>query len=61
MQKSWDHIREKVELIEVVEASLQPEIGHGGKPRSKMPETPKINYSKINLYSDEVQAEEILF
>ena len=61
VQKSWDHIREKVELIEVVEASLQPEIGEGGKPRTKPPEPLRIDYSKIDLFCEEVLAEEILF
>ena len=60
-QKSWDHIREKVELIEVVEASLQPELGEGGKPRAEKQEPPRVDYSKIDLYSEEVLQEEILF
>ena len=61
IQKSWDHIREKVELIEVVEASLQLEIGEGGRPRTKKPDPPRLDYSKIDLYNEEVLSEEILF
>ena len=60
-QKSWDQIREKIELIEVVEANLHPEVGTGGRARRKVLETPAPDYFAIDLYSDEVLNEEILF
>ena len=47
--------------MEVVDASLQPEIGTGGKPRRQPYKPEKVNYRTIDLYSEEVLAEEILF
>ena len=35
MQKSWETIRDKMEMIEMIEANLQAEIGTGGKPRTR--------------------------
>jgi hypothetical protein len=60
LQKSFDLIREKVEIVEVVEANIQPEVGTEGKPRITI-EPVKIDYSAIDLYSEAVMAEEILF
>lgn len=53
-------MRGNVELVDVVEATLTPDVGTGGRPRIR-PEPLIIDYSKIDLYSDEVMAEEILF
>ena len=61
VQKSWDQIREKVEIIEVVEASLQAEVGTGGRARLLPPDTTAPDYSTLDLYSEEVLNEEILF
>ena len=61
LQKSWDHVREKVELVEVVEATLQPEIGTGGRPRQMEVELEPIDFGAIDLFSSEVLAEEVLF
>ena len=47
--------------MEVVEASLQPEIGTNGRPRRQPVKPEKVNYRMIDLYSEEVLAEEILF
>ncbi len=60
MQSSFEQFREPVEIIEVVEANIQPEVGTGGKPRLKI-EPVKIDYKTIDLYSEAVLAEEILF
>ena len=35
MQKSWETIRDKMEMVEMIEANLQAEIGTGGKPRTR--------------------------
>lgn len=56
-----DHLREKVELIEVVEATLQPEFGSGGRPRVSPLEPIKQDYSQVDLFCEEVLQEEILF
>ena len=36
-------------------------MGEGGKPRTKKQEPPRVDYSKIDLFSEEVLQEEILF
>mmetsp|Transcript_17951 Transcript_17951/g.24104 ORF Transcript_17951/g.24104 Transcript_17951/m.24104 type:complete len:175 (-) Transcript_17951:555-1079(-) len=59
-QLSMDNLRGKTELVDVVEATLSPEIGTGGRPRIK-PEPLIVDYSRIDLYSTEVLSEEILF
>lgn len=47
-------------MVDVVEATLSPEIGTGGRPRIR-PEPLIVDYSLIDLYSTEVLSEEILF
>ena len=60
MQKSYDMIRVTVEIVEVVEAKIQPEIGTDGRPRlASVPV--KTDYSLIDLYSETVLSEDILF
>ena len=56
MQKSWETIRDKMEMVEMIEANLQAEIGTGGKPRTrpKPKKYVKVDYTQFNLYSDEV-------
>ena len=40
---------------------MHPEVGTGGRARRKVLETPAPDYFSIDLYSDEVLSEEILF
>ena len=47
-------------MVDVVEATLSPEVGTGGRPRIR-PEPLIVDYSLIDLYSTEVLSEEILF
>ena len=54
--KSKEMLGEKIEIVEVVEAILQTEVGTDGVARSE-----KIDYKQIDLYSEEVLSEEILF
>ena len=62
--KSKEMLGEKIEIVEVVEAILQTEVGTDGVARSEPPTIPspkKIDYKQIDLYSEEVLSEEILF
>ena len=59
-QYSLEQLRGNVELVDVVEATLTPDVGTGGRPRIR-PEPLIVDYSRIDLYSSEVLAEEILF
>lgn len=61
MQKSHDQVREKVELIEVVEVKLPEEVGTGGRPCLNRPSDNKMDYTALDLFSEEVFKEEILF
>ena len=59
--KSSEHLREKIEFMDVYETNLPIEEGKNGKPRMEQQVPPKFDYSRINLYSQEVLNEEILF
>ena len=58
-------MRERVELIEVIELSLPAELGTGGRPRRQLDpvenNNSKMDYTAFDLFSDEALSEEILF
>ena len=61
MQKSYDLVREKIELIDVVELTLPEEVGTGGRPRLNPPSNGKFDYLAEDLFSEQALSEEILF
>ena len=62
MEESRTALNIQSEIYEVVETSLQPEIGTNGRPMmDNLQDIEGIHYQKLDVYGPKVFEEEILF